>query len=349
MRRSIGVLTVVGLMLISTAAFAGEQWESYKDAWNSVSYSGNDGTLDWAGVWSEIGEADGPAAGAVHVDPDDRCADYKCLHIYGTAETESTIGVSRKADLSVFGEAEICYDITRAFDEAHRDAADAVLYVQVNHDGSWKTIDSFDLEATDNEPIHRSKGLGNFLTEGFAVRFVASGVLGGEVFIDNIEVKGELVPSSTSSTSSTTTTIKDKETSTTRPKPTTTTSRPTTTSTERPTTTTSSPVTTTSEAQTTTTVAESTTTTQAAVVVPVPLPPDSGIRSTDGGLMNDYDPAMFDPMDTSEVLGVEITADYRMAVEVIEAAWLWMLGLALVITAALLAGLDRRRTRLADV
>jgi hypothetical protein len=39
--------------------------ETVSDLFDTVSYSNNDGTLDWIGLWQEYGEADGPAAGIV--------------------------------------------------------------------------------------------------------------------------------------------------------------------------------------------------------------------------------------------------------------------------------------------
>lgn len=45
-----------------------------------------------------------------------------------------------------------------------------------------------------------------------------------------------------------------------------------------------------------------------------------------------------------EVLGVELEANYAMAVEVIESSWVWILALALLIATAIVSGLDRRRS-----
>ncbi len=361
MRRLSGVLLVAGAMLLSTAALAGVDYESYKDKWTSVTYSGNDGTLRWGTPWYEIGESDGPTTGAVHVGVDDYyCADHKCLHIWGLGEPMGTVGVYRYADLSVFATAELCYDITRLFDEQFIETADAGLYVQITPNGTdWKTVDSFGLQKSDVEPLHRSVRLDGYLAEGFAVRFVVAGVLGGEVFVDNVEIKGTPVSASTTSTSTTTTikptttTTVKPTTTTTRPKATTTTTRPkSTTTTTRPqatTTTTTQPTTTTTLRETTTTTTlVSTTTTEAAIAVPPLDPPSSGLRLSEVGPMNDYSAEMFSTemeASASEVLSFEVSADYSAAVEVIESAWVWTLGLALIITGLLLAGLDRRRMR----
>jgi hypothetical protein len=47
----------------------------------------------------------------------------------------------------------------------------------------------------------------------------------------------------------------------------------------------------------------------------------------------------------SYVNGVDLQADYNMAVEIIEASWGWMALLGLVVAYSILSGLDRRRRR----
>ena len=39
-----------------------------------------------------------------------------------------------------------------------------------------------------------------------------------------------------------------------------------------------------------------------------------------------------------------MSADYKMAVEVIESSWVWMVGLLVVIAGAIVTGIDRRKT-----
>jgi hypothetical protein len=45
----------------------------------------------------------------------------------------------------------------------------------------------------------------------------------------------------------------------------------------------------------------------------------------------------------SSLGGVDLQADYNMAVEVIKATWAWMVVLGLLIAWAIVSGLDRRR------
>lgn len=354
MRRLLGASLVVVLVGLSLTAMAGV-YESYKDTFNSGGFNGNDGTLDWAGPWHEIGENDGPAwpgtEGHVHVDPEGYCASGDCLHLWAEGE-ELTIGVKRYADAGVFSTAEICYHMKYYYNGWS--AADAVLYVQVSTDSgaSWKTIKSYDLGVDHIGPVHPAHDINDSLTEKLAVRFLVSGVLGGEVFIDDVEIKGELKPtgsttttstsSTTTSTSSTTTTTRPKETTTTTTRPTSTTS---TSSTTIPSSTTTVPPRTT----TTTTEPDTTTTTEAFVIVPSQPPtegppPGSGLRQTAQGVQANFEGNLFgDVAVVPDVQSVDVKADFSMAAEIIEASWAWMALLGLLIAWALVSGIDRRR------
>jgi hypothetical protein len=334
MRRLLGVALALSLMAVTNSALASEEYGTYRDEFNAVKYSGSDGTLWWDQPWVEIGESDGPSAGAVHITPDEYCEDWQCLHIHGEGGEVSGVGAKRFADASVFSDAEICYGLKSYVYEQFEGVGGDIL-VQVTGDGgnNWTTIDSFSIDNLWDNPVHRQKGINNWLTEAFGVRFLFTGLLGGEVFVDNVEIKGAIDTGSTATTQPTTTTTKPK-TTTTRP---TTTTAPTTTITTQP-------------AETTTTTSPTTTTTEPALVSPPPSdrPPGSGLRDTGRGVAADFDPALYGGMDMEmpDVLSVEVTPEYLMAVEVIESSWIWMLGLALLIAAAIVTGLDRRRAPL---
>jgi hypothetical protein len=355
MRRFLAMITVSALMMmVATVALGAAVTEpsglhSYKDVFGSVSYSGSDGSTFWASPWKEIGEGDGPSIGAVYVGADPYCADYKCLHILGQGETFSLIGVVRGADLSKYQEANLKYDVKRLFDGNLGGKANAELLVQVSTDGSkWDTIDSFVLETTDPNPIQSNMQIKNWISKTFEVRFVVTGTLGSEVFIDNVEIKGAIPPVPTTTTTTTTvpttiTTIKTTTTTTKQETTTTTKLRPITTTTEATTTNTSARDTTTTTTGPTTT----TTTIGVAMAVPPATPPTgSGIRETASGMQANYSPGLFGSMAVGqpEVLGVELTADYKMAVEVIESSWVWMVVLLVVIAGAIVSGLDWRKS-----
>jgi hypothetical protein len=338
LRRFSAILTVSALMMVATAAQGAGGPQSYKDRFDSVSYSGSNGSIYWESGWKEVGESTGPFEGAVHVGIDPYCADYKCLHILGQGETYSLIGAMRHADLSEFDEAELSFDVRRLFDEELEDIADAKLLVQVSTDGSkWKIISTLGLMKTDSSPIHKTKGINKWISEGFAFRFVVTGTLGAEVFIDNVEIKGTVASEPTTTTTEATTTTTEATTTTTTGA-TTTTTTPTTTE---------ATTTTTTRQTTITTEPTATTTTEIGVVAPTETPPSgSGIRETASGVQADYSSGLFGSMEMGqlEVLEMELSADYKMAVEVIESSWVWMVGLLVVIAGAIVTGIDRRKT-----
>jgi hypothetical protein len=343
-RRALGVVAVVSLMAVSTVAFAAvAETKSYKDVFSDVSYSCSVGSIFWEDPWREIGEADGPKVGRVHVDIDVYCSDSACLQISGEGENLNYEGAERYADASIFTDASFSYSLNARLDGEPNETSTIWIKVTSDRGENWTIVDSFNLGGSTGKAANRSVNVGNWLTEGFGVRFVVGGYHQGEFFVDNVEIKGTATVTSTSSTTSSTTTTK--------PKSTTTTPKNTTTTTERETTTTTVRVTTeTTKADTpTTTVAEtSTTTTTVAAFVPIgPVDPPSetGLRDTDRGVQANYAPELFGSMDMmeTEILSAEIGANYSMAVEVFSATWIWLVALLLIIATAIVTGIDRRR------
>lgn len=174
--------------------------------------------------------------------------------------------------------------------------------------------------------------------ESTIIRFEVRGYLAGEVFIDDVELKGMLAGSTTTTTSpSTTTTVKA-----------TTTTQATTTSTKATTTTTS-----TTAPTTTTTVPETTETTEAVVIAPLHEPPSrfdgpppgSGIRETAKGLQIAFENDLFGEVRvvSPDFASVEHTANFRIVAEVIESGWVWLVILVCLIAWATVAGLEQRR------
>jgi hypothetical protein len=344
MRRALGLTVVVLVLAMSATAVAGT-FGSYKDTFSSGGYGGNDGSLKWSGKWQEQGESNGPGAGVVHVDEDPYCASGRCLHIFNESlELLNPMGAKRHADTSVFSFVELCYDVRRKVEIV----GVGVLYVKVSANGgnSWTVLASYTLDRNDSKPAHACHDVTEWISETFVVRFAVYDLSGGEVFIDNVEIKGEPVEGS-----ATTTTTTVDEVTTTEKKNTTTTTEAATTTTSHPTTTTTS--TTVPEPTTTTTASATTTTTAAAVVIgggDPPLgaggPPDgSGLRETTRGIQTNFDGGLFgDVKPMPKLTSVELGADYMMAVEVVESWWAWMGVLGVVIAWSIVSGLERRRT-----
>jgi hypothetical protein len=348
----IGLVAVIGSLCLT--GLAHDDWESYADEFKSISYSRDDGTLDWASDWTEVNDDGTVSGGDVHVANDSYCADDPCLNLYASILQLQPIAAQRCADTSVFANVEISFDMRRRFPLVL--GPTLRVKVSTNGGGSWTTIATYPLNVNDGSVQHKVI-TGDWISEEFMLRFEGSGLLNGEVFIDNVVVTGEPAETGTTTTSSTTTTT--KPTTTTTSDATTTTTRPTTTTTGGGTTstsvgsTTSTTVpgvsTTTVPGQTTTTDDRSTTTTLAPGGNGGPPPgPDGpgnhGLRDTGTGIQGNFQASLFGelaPMVAVEPVGALL--DYKTAVEVIEASWGWMLLLGGVIAWSVIKGLDRRK------
>ncbi len=348
------------MVLVPVLAASATESGQYRDDFGHGDYSGNDGSLEFAGPWAEFGDTGGPGGGNVHIGPD-YCSNNDCLHIEGgegllnLGLVAASFGVQRAADLSMFTSAELCFDIQVIPQEG---VTNAELWVQVYDGTRWVTIKEYDLAQSTNH--HKTLDVTSYLTEAFQVRFkvpnaVESGLLGLDLFyngyttIDRVEIYGE-APAATTTTTSTTSTTSTTlaSTATTKPgaTPTTTTAA---TDTSRPddaavTTTTTERAASGEETTTTTTPGDDTSTTVVAIGAGPPTPPpNSGLRDPGTGLLADYSEGMMGDMAKVEVLGAELTADFSLAVEAFEGAKVWIAVLTLLIGAVIVSGMDTRR------
>jgi hypothetical protein len=354
----LGLTAVVAIVtLLSSVALAGvvDPLGTYRDEFNQKGYTGSDGTEYWGDdPWKELGDDGSPTSGTVYV------ANGR-LNVLseGIEPLKEGVVVQRHADTSVFSRFELGYEIGFVGETG-------VVTVEKSIDGGeiWHQLAKYDLEdGFSKNPVISIGGP----YEGTIIRFIVTG-LQGELFIDDVELKGELATeptTTTSSTSTTSTTTVVKTTTTTKVDLTTTTSRPeptttsSTTTTTRPgeTTTTTRPgetTTTTRPEETTTTTQPETTSTSEAVIVPGSdndpgdsgTPPEgSGIRQSARGIQASFDGQLFGDMPPDGgISGVDHQAAYRMAAEVIEASWAWLVILALVLAWSIVSGLEKRRS-----
>lgn len=348
MRRIAWVMMVVGVVLLTLAPVAlGEVAASYADSFDAPSYTGSNGSLHWKAPWNEVGESDGPGAGAVTVVPDARCQAGNCLRI--TSGLGSQAGAARFADLSIFATAELTFESasrTLGLPLIGSLTGDLVVQVTTNSGGSWAELYRADLAGLlgGNESL----SLDDYLKAGFGVRFLAQNLLGGEVMVDDVRIAGELRPSPTTTTTTTVPT-------TTSPSTVPTTNTPTTLPETDPTPTTTFPDFGTEPTAPTTTLPRSdgrvpgrettTTSTTQPVSPPVADPPagggsppgeaDTGMRMAAGGMQVDSRGLSFRP--------IGLAAAHKSSVERITSEWLSLAGLALTITGASALGVDRRR------
>ena len=107
--------------------------ETVRDELNTVSYSNNDGTANWAGDWVEIGESDGPD------DNDVRVATYLSYTRQGLRIRNYDKGAQREVDLSGATSAVLSFEYRRRY----LDEASDYIALEISADGgaSWTELD----------------------------------------------------------------------------------------------------------------------------------------------------------------------------------------------------------------
>jgi hypothetical protein len=372
-RRLTAALVVIGLLAVPLTASA-HQTEKYKDKFTSISWWGSDGSLPWSDPWVEINDDGDEKKGNVRVVSSGNCPSGNCLWIGALTTLLGQIGARRPADTSGFEDLFLRFDL-----HATASLLASELEVQVRGGGGWATVAEYQLGSElDVSPTIEISG---YRSAAFQVRFLFSGLLlSSEVFIDNIEIYGSTIEPTTTTTTAPPTTTTTAPTTTTSTAPTTTSTAPVATSTTQPgnttpttdddgddpdrgkaTTTTSAPSTTTtapeSGATSSSSTSTSTTTTTLAAVggggssgPGGPGAPDGGgLRLAARGLQANFQGDLYGEVRGVTYLnGVDLQADYNMAVEIIEASWGWIVVLGLVVAYSILSGLDRRRRR-ADI
>ena len=207
---------VVFLVIFGSLTASATSNESYKDKFESIGWGGSSGSLPWSGPWAEIGDDNDEKHGAVRVVSSGNCASGNCMSI--DASLLPNVGARRTADTSIFGSAELRYDVNiiPGLDLG------GILHVQVRPgSGGWTTLEQYPLGdgTTENPQIDIS----DYAAEALQLRFLVTGLLStSQVYIDNVEIRGELLEEPTTTTTTTaptttTTTIDDATTTTTRP------------------------------------------------------------------------------------------------------------------------------------
>lgn len=319
--------------------------ETVADRFDSVSYTGNNGSRDWAGPWVETGDDGKPETGQISV-TGSNCSG-KCLKMTGGILAE--LAISRPADLSDFLDGQLSFYVH--IEPALPLVSTGILYVEVwGRQSGWKTVSQFTF-LTDAGMHQKSIDISAYLGSEFQLRFRLTGLVGNDtVSIDEVKIAGGVAATTTTTTTSSTT------------------------STSTPSTTTSS------EARSVETVSTTTTTTRTVPAesdrsppgddlivdasTELPIDPDQdsealagggeptepsqpdGLRVTWVGVVADHPSGLMGELEgeDAEVLAAELDADFSLAVEVFEKARIWISILALMVAAAVIHGVDRHRS-----
>ena len=118
--------------------------DNLSDEFNAASFSGDDGSISWAGSWIEVGESDGATSGDIRVTTDQSAYQLRVRDNDNGGE-----GVQRVADLSGFSGAALSLDYRRQGLDNSNDYV--ALYISTTGtSGPWTELDRYAGAATDS-------------------------------------------------------------------------------------------------------------------------------------------------------------------------------------------------------
>ncbi len=152
-----------------------------RDQFDTVSYSNNNGTVNWGGAWQEIGEKDGTGSGMVMVNS---YAGLKGNSLQIETDFLSG-GASRQVDLSGTTSATLTFDYIRQ----HGGGTNGVVSVDVYDGKVWTTVEKFSINATDASAQTAKIDISGYANANTQIRFLVSeSDAMGRLHVDNIEV-----------------------------------------------------------------------------------------------------------------------------------------------------------------
>jgi MSHA biogenesis protein MshQ len=177
-------VAVDNLHFCGTLLPSGGSCDVFRDEFNSIAYTGSDGTGTWSTNWLEINESDGASSGDEQVVSDDGSNRLRVQDNDGGGE-----GVQREADLSDAVSATLSFDYRR---DGLDDSGDYVrVDVSANGGSSWTELDRFEGPATDGSYTSVNYDITSYIASNTRIRFRSSSGLGGfsdRVYFDNVEI-----------------------------------------------------------------------------------------------------------------------------------------------------------------
>ncbi len=157
---------------------------TYRDNFNSESYSNNDGTLTWSSDWIEINESDGPTLGDEQMVDDNGSYQLQIKDNDGGGE-----GVVREVNLSGAATAVLNFDYRRK----RLDNTSDYVSVSISANGSagpWTELTRLTGMADDASYLNYSRDISTYISNQTQIRFLSSANMGNVdvVFFDNIEI-----------------------------------------------------------------------------------------------------------------------------------------------------------------
>ena len=158
--------------------------ETVRDEFNSISPSGNDGSVNWSGDWQEINESDGLGAGDVRIVSDGRNNRLLIKDHDGGGE-----GIQRQVDLSGASNATLTFDYRRIGLDDWRD----FVSIEISNDNgvNWTRLGRFAGPRNDRGFQSWIADISEYISPHTAIRFISSPNLGNgdRVYFDNVQIE----------------------------------------------------------------------------------------------------------------------------------------------------------------
>ncbi len=172
MRLPVHLLCIVGLLLLSAQARAlvCGSITTYADRFDNIAYNGNNGSQNWAGNWSEIGDDNDPDGGDIKVKDDISKYNLKL-----SVKSSNPVGIQRDLDLGGFG-AEAIARLEFAYRQKDFRSASDYFNIEISTDGGnqWQQVGR--LGGPANTAIYSSASIdiSAFLSATTRLRFISS-------------------------------------------------------------------------------------------------------------------------------------------------------------------------------
>jgi hypothetical protein len=162
-----------------------------RDEFTAISYSGNDGTANWSGSWTEVGESDGTGSGSLRVASSSVCASGNCIRIGGDVDLDGR-ALYREADLSGAIAATLTFSYRRE-DLSGWPDGDVTIQVSGNGGSSWTSLATYDLDTYDSSQQSASFDISAYIASNTRIRFQGSGSDVDTYFrADNVQIEYEM-------------------------------------------------------------------------------------------------------------------------------------------------------------
>ncbi len=170
----------------------GQSCETFSDNFGSVSYSNQDGSMNWSGDWLETGDNNNSSNGDIEIN-NSRLE----LEGDGSGGGHSAFGgepsIEREADLASFDTATFSFDYSETGSWEGND--DIEVWISSDAGANWSLIHTFSNDQGSSAQLF-TRDISSYISANTRIAFVEKANSGSEIFrIDNVEIEACLTSS----------------------------------------------------------------------------------------------------------------------------------------------------------